>query len=270
MTTYAERIEEVEFLARSEIRVRVLNRVAAVGTATRRELRDDLDASRTTVKRNLDALVERGWLRNTGRKYTITPCGEYIATEFGELVEAIRIVRELEPFMEWVEANDFAFDLGELVDAEIVVANGGDPYAPVNKHVETLQTADEVRALLPSVGHEAMKVSVERIREADPEYEMVVEPDCAETLQTDPQYAPLLDVAITAGAVELFLYEGEFPYYLGILDSTVQIGAEDDDGIPRALLETESDTVREWAERTFTEYRSEAVPITDDQQARYA
>lgn len=46
----------------------------------------------------------------------------------------------------------------------------------------------------------------------------------------------------------------------------MQISAEDENGILRALLETESDTVREWAERTYAEDKTATTPVTDDQQ----
>jgi len=48
--------------------------------------------------------------------------------------------------------------------------------------------------------------------------------------------------------------------YLGIADgTTVQIGVEDDDGIPRALLETTNESVRAWAESMFSKYTASAV-----------
>lgn len=268
MVTSSELIEEIEFLARSESRVQALNTVAEERTITSRELRDQLNASRTTVKRNLEALVERGWLQNTNNEYTITACGDLVATEFTDLVEVIRVIRDLEPFMRWIDVDDIEFELYELVDAEVTVASSGDPYAPVNKHVEALQTADDVRALLPSVGHEALEVTLQRIREADPTYELVVEPECAETLQEDSQYKALFKEVIASGAVEVSLYEGTFPYYLGILDEVVQIGVEDEEGIPRALVETELETIRAWAERKYAEYKAETAPLPDIQPKR--
>lgn len=244
MVTQSEIIDEIEFLAGSETRIRALNTIAAEGPMTSREFRDEIDASRTTVKRNLDKLVDRGWLENSNTEYTIRPCGELVAAEFTDLIDAIRIIRELQPFMRWVDLDDLDFGLYELVDAEVTVASDGDPYAPVNEHVDALQTANEVRALLPSVGHEAFKVILQRLNEADPAYDLVVKPACAKTLQEGRQYEALFEEAIASGAVEVSLYEGVIPYYLGVLDETVQIGVEDDDGFPRALVETESETVR--------------------------
>lgn len=50
---------------------------------------------------------------------------------------------------------------------------------------------------------------------------------------------------------------------MNVTCNTVQISAEDENGISRALLETESDAVREWGERTYAEDKT-ATPVTDD------
>lgn len=264
MAANTESIEKIDTLACTENRIQILTRVAEERSMTSRELREELDADRTTVKRNLDELVAHGWLENTNPAYTITPCGELVVAEFNHLLERMQRIARLEPFMRWVDVDDFDFDLYELVDAEVTVASSGDPYAPVNEHVEALKTADDVRTLLPSVGHEALEVTVERIEEADPSYDLIVEPACAETLQEASQYEALFEEVIASGAVDVSLYEGTIPYYLGILDDTVQIGVEDDEGIPRAMIETDSNAIRTWAERTYAEYKAETTPLGAD------
>jgi hypothetical protein len=53
----------------------------------------------------------------------------------------------------------------------------------------------------------------------------------------------------------------ELPFYLGLTDDgCVQIGVEDDDGLPRSLLETTDGDVMEWAESVYRKYRAEAEP----------
>lgn len=148
MVPDSELIKEIEFLARSENRIHALQAVAAEKSLTSHELRERLDVSRTTVKRNLDDLTERGWLQNTNNEYTITPCGELVATEFAELVDAIRTIRNLEPVMQWI---DIDFNLYELGDAD-VTAHSGRPVPPVNNHVEALETANVESAIEASMG----------------------------------------------------------------------------------------------------------------------
>lgn len=62
------------------------------------------------------------------------------------------------------------------------------------------------------------------------------------------------------GRYQLFEFDGEIPYFIGILDDAVQIGV-DEAGKPRALLESEHPEVRTWAENTIEEYKEEAEPV---------
>ncbi len=53
-------IEDIELLARSKHRVRILDLLCEHGSLEKHVLGDRLDASRTTVGRNLNALEEQG------------------------------------------------------------------------------------------------------------------------------------------------------------------------------------------------------------------
>lgn len=73
----------------------MLNTVATEGTMTSRDLRDELNPSQTTVKRNLDQLIDRSWFEKSNSEYTIRPCGELVVDEFTDLINAVRIIHEL-------------------------------------------------------------------------------------------------------------------------------------------------------------------------------
>lgn len=62
------------------------------------------------------------------------------------------------------------------------------------------------------------------------------------------------------GRYRVFQYDDPIPYFVGLLGETVQIGA-DEDGEPRALVETDSAGVRSWAETKFEEYKRRADPV---------
>jgi hypothetical protein len=66
---------------------------------------------------------------------------------------------------------------------------------------------------------------------------------------------------VDTGRFEVHVHDGDIPYYLGILDDTVQMGVNED-GEPRGLLETDSEEVREWAENRYESYKQEAEPLS--------
>lgn len=253
-------LAEIDFLVRSANRVRLLDELRQCERAHRDELRTACEASRTTVQRNLDALEERGWIRSTNHHYTTTSSGELIGRKLPELLETVQVANRLEPIEKWLPVSEIDVDLPTLGSAStIVTTDPSDPYAPVNRHIGAMRSADRFRCLLPAVGLQPMMVARDCVRRGRT-HELVVDRPVAETLRADPDYEEILTDMEGSERFDMYRYDGEFPIYLGLADDVVQIGVEDDDGIPRGLLEydPESLPMRKWAERTYDEYKRES------------
>lgn len=249
--------EDIEFLARSETRVRLVKMLHQDGKMGRDEVRNRLNASRTTVQRNLDALEDRGWVRNGNRTYSLAPCGEIIAEDFLDLVETVSIAEQLQPVLQYIDRSQFDLDYSWLTEASVLTGEPGDPWSMVNRHVERLREVDDVRALLPLTGLHAMEVSHDQIVNHGAKAVHIASPDVIDTFENNPAYRKYYDELAETNRYQLYRYSDDIPYFLGILDDIVQIGV-DEDGEPRALLETKNATVRDWAEHTFAEYRDAA------------
>lgn len=127
------------------------------GHLDKHTITDRLDASRTTVKRNLDSLVERGWAQEVAGEYVITGPGALIAEDFVDLLESIRTAERLAPVMKWTPESTLEFDLRKLTDAKITLSKPNDPYAPVNRCAEVMESAASYRVLLPAVVRPAIE-----------------------------------------------------------------------------------------------------------------
>lgn len=251
-------LETIRFLARAESRVRIMERLAESGAATQRDLRGKLDASRTTVARSLQSLSDRGWVETDDGAYRLTRSGASIIEAFSEMLETVRTVGELSEFLRWFPVDESAPDFLGLEDVEITTLGEGDPYAPARKQTEILRTADRLRILLPSIDLEGTKTVAEQVSEHELEAETIVSPGLETTLESD-EFAPLLAEKIETGRSTVFVSPTEFPFYLGLADDgRVQIGVEDDEGFPRALLETTDGDVRRWATDVYRTYREDA------------
>ena len=90
--------DQILFLARAESRVRVVELLVESGPATQREIRAQLDASRTTISRSLQSLTDRGWVERSDGAYRLTRAGRIIAAEFGQLLDTVETVEELSEF----------------------------------------------------------------------------------------------------------------------------------------------------------------------------
>jgi predicted transcriptional regulator len=257
-------LEQVRFLTRADSRVDVLAALAEDGPATQRTLRADLDVSRTTVARALQSLADADWVATEDGAYHLTPAGRIVVAEFTGLLETMATVDELAEFLRWFPADLDAPDF-HRADVEVTTSTDADPYAPARTQTEILHDADRLRILLPAVERESTETLVEEVTEHGLEVESVVPPDVEATMESE-SFAPLLRQTLETGRSTVYITDEPLPFYLGLAaDDTVQVGVADADGLPRALLETTDDEVREWAESVYADYREAAQrkPLED-------
>lgn len=255
-------VEGMCFLTQSPVRVRILEHLDNEELLSQRELKDRIDVSRVTVRRNLDALEERELITIADRTCELTPLGDLVVDEILPAVETAAVVDQLQPFIERFPESHLDFDLRALGDATTVVAESADPYAPVNRHIERMETADRFRALLPAVGLPAMTVARDCVVEAGSQHEIVVSELLAQTILDRRGYRELIEEMVSSGNCKLLISDREIPFYLGLFEEYVQIGVEDDDGTPKALVETDAVEVCEWGERTYERYIDGAESFT--------
>lgn len=224
----------------------------------KRDLVECTDLSRSTVDRATKELETAGLIEYIDGRFIVTSFGEHAEAEFSGFVDTLRLREQLDSFLQWVPDSEQDFDLDMVADADIALPEPGNPYNMVNKHVQALEEADTVQAVLPVTGLHAFEVAHEAVVENGADYEFVVVPEVAETHRSNPNYAPLYEEMVKTGRFNSYIYDGEIPYYLGLLDETVQIGV-DDEGEPRALLETDSKEMQEWTKSEYEWYKTRAT-----------
>lgn len=257
----ATAVDGLQFLTQSRVRVRILELLYRRGSMTQRELKECVDASRVTIRRNVCALDERDWIELENRECELTVLGETVIEDASTALETAATVERLRPFLRWFPEDALEFDVRDLADATIVASESSDPYAPVNRHIEAMERADRFRALLPAAGLPAMTVGRDCVVESESHHDLVISDRLEPTIRNRPEYRELVDEMLASGNCRLFVSDRTIPFYLALFDGHVQIGVEDDDGVPKALVETTASDVREWAERTYKGYLTAADPF---------
>ncbi|WP_459191749.1 helix-turn-helix transcriptional regulator [Halosimplex sp. J119] len=230
----------------------------------KRDLVREQDLPRSTLDRAVRELEAADLVEYADGTYALTALGEHLVDEFDSFVERTELAVALEPFLRWTSPESFDLDLRSLADADLWTPEPGDPWAMVNRHVHALEHADHVRGVLPLVGLHAVETAHERIIEDGADHQFVVDPGVAERLRTDENYLPLFR-ELQARAEPTFLrYGGEIPYFVGIFDDEfVQIGV-DDEGTPRALVETNDADALAWARDTIKRFQRQADSLPED------
>ncbi|QLG47969.1 helix-turn-helix transcriptional regulator [Natrinema halophilum] len=256
-------IELLEFVARSPCRIRVLETLYETSPVSRESLKDEVDVVRTTLLRNLQGLVDRGLIRERDRYYEITTAGALTAAGVQNALEQVDTAIGLRPVIERIPSNELEFDLERLADATVVEATTANPYGPVDHHAASLAEMEHARLALPATGAKPLEVSQAPI-DAGATFELVVTESVAETLQSESLVADEFETIADYDTVSVSVVDTQIPFFLGIIDDSVQIGVHDDSGLPTALLESSDPVVREWAVDRFETLASRSAPVTDD------
>jgi predicted transcriptional regulator len=255
--------EEIEYLARSDTRVELL-RVLAEGPKGHRDLHDRLGASRTTLSRSLDRMSEFGWIeqRSNGSPYRLTALGAHVEREFSELLEGLEVGDRLAPLLQRASVDEFDLDPRELADADVVEATAEQPLTPVERAMEARAQSESIREFATVVMQESADQIHERIERAaaDATIEVVLDASVASSMREDADYSADLERAIADGAVDYYVHD-DLPYLLALLDERVLLGVVDERGTPLALVESDAESVYEWAGRTFERYRDAAESL---------
>lgn len=253
-------IEEIAFLTRSPVRVRVLRTLHRRGTAERRELRELIDGVRTTVTRNLGALADRGWIEETDDGYAVTSCGEVVADELIELAESMALAVDLRPALRWLDVDRLDIGLEEFERAEITTAESMNPYAPVEEQIDLVRRSAVVRTALPTVNKQILRACRQTAENSEADVELVIEGEAVERFRSEPRYVDLFESVRRECTV--LRHDDTIPYYLGVGDGTVQLGATDSDRVTKVLLRfADEPEVRSWAANRIDRFEREAKPV---------
>lgn len=255
-----EAIDEIAFLTRSPVRVRVLNALSGTEYMKRRELRERVDGVRTTVTRNLGALEDRGWIEHEAAGYRITSCGRTVVGELTGLVEKVSRAVDLRPALRWLDVEQMDIGVSEFKQADITTADSTNPYAPVEEQIELLRRSDGIRTALPTMNKQILRACRQTAESSGSEVELVIEASAVNRFRSEPRYADLFEEVRRECTV--LRHDGSIPYYVGVTDERVQIGTMNGDSVTKVLIRFEEQPeVHSWAADRIARFKQEAQPV---------
>lgn len=255
--------EAVAFLAASENRVETLAALREGGWTDGRAVAESVDASRRTVTRTLGALEERGWVasENATGPYRLSALGRVVFDAYADATERLSAADRLAAFLARVPADAFDLDPAALADADVVVRGENMPFAPMDRVLELRREASEIREVVDVVQADSAAQLRERVEAGELRAEVVVESGVLDAVSEEDGYAAEFEAALAADGCSFFVYEGSLPFVFGLLDDTVVVGVNDGEGLPEAVVVSESPAVREWAAARFESYRERATAL---------
>ncbi|MCQ4333885.1 ArsR family transcriptional regulator [Natronomonas sp. F2-12] len=248
-------LEEIEFLARSPNRIRVLETLSS-GPHTRGELQAAVGASQPTLARILGDFEEREWVKSQDGTYETTRLGSFVASGFRSLLSVMETESRLREVAGLLPADRFDFGLERLSDAEITTPTRADPGGPLNRALELARGAETHRIVSYVLNHEMLETVDEATAAEDQSFECVVTAETVDLLGSEYDAWRRLRSLAGAEAASVWVTDREIPFAVGVADDTVYLFLRDESGLLRALVESEDPAVRSWALGAVERYRT--------------
>jgi len=251
----------LEYLAGSVVRPDSLAVLRDGGRLSLRDLADRVSASRRTVKRTLNAMESRGWVRPTNGAYELTALGVAMLSAYETFRERSHTATRLRPFLEHVPASLFDLDIDVLADATVVTPDD-DPTVIADRLVDLRSGATRIREYTPYLLLDSVRQFADQVGgdQLYPDVTLVVETDTPPRSSTE--YAEGFETLVTASDADVRRHPDGPSFGFGIVDGWAFLGVADDSGMPAALLKSDAPELVSWVERRFERCLDAAEPIS--------
>lgn len=256
-------LDDVEFLARSDSRVEILELIRAA-PRTRDDLKDAMAVSRVTLSRILREFEERGWITRRNGRYEPTPRGAFVAAEFTQLLENVETANALDEELRWLPTGAFGFPLARIGDAEIVTPSRSDHTAAIRRVSAAVDDAEWVHGTATGVSREVIDALRDLVVDRGGSLRMVLGPEAVDVIRTDAGLRHRFHEVLEAGDASISRYAGDEPVLMVLLtDAEVLLCGHDEDGPPPGTVATNDGAVRAWVSAYFESRHAGADPLDD-------
>jgi predicted transcriptional regulator len=253
-------LAEIEFLALSSNRVEVL-RSLATERRTRRELAAATGASQATLGRILSDFEDRSWIRREGGEYVATATGRLVAEGFTDLLEILETEAELRDVVRYLPTHAMDFDLRRLGDATVTAPSQTRPNAPVQRVLDLLDDADEIRVFSHAFNEQSLGVVRERTAAGDATFRGVFSRRAIDALADDSGLREQLAALLETDGAEIRVREEAIPLAVTVAGEAVHLLLRDESGVLQASVDTDDPAVRSWAQDTFDHHWRAGTPL---------
>ncbi|WP_458188255.1 helix-turn-helix transcriptional regulator [Haladaptatus sp. NG-WS-4] len=225
---------------------------------SKRDLREELGVSRSTVYKAVRELREYGLVERTDAGLDLTLAGRLLESEFGAFRGRVEDVCYTRQLLSTLPA-DCELPMAVVSDARVVLPERYAPNHPIQFVEEMVSEADVTRGLSPVALPQYVELFHDQAVVGDLNAELVLERPVVQYLVTD--YGDKLRAAIGSGGLSVWETSETLPYGLILVEGdedSVCVVVYDDRGELRGLLVNDTPAAVSWGKDTFTSFRNEA------------
>lgn len=227
--------------------------------ATKPELVERLDTSRSTVDRAISDLEKFDFVRRTEDRYRLTLAGKEAFQQHKSYLDSLEDIQGANGIIASLPP-DVPFSLELLNDAEIETADTHDPHQPLDLYTDIVTEAAQLKKISPAIFPVCMDVVAEHAAD-ELALDMVVPSDVVEAMEQ--RYDKEVDW-VAEPDCQLYELEEEPPYELWVAETPDEeytgLMSHTETGV-RGLILSASDQAYEWALGQYEGYVEAASPI---------
>lgn len=159
---------------------------------------------------------------------------------------------------DWFSGDEPRFDLCRLDDSTVITADKDDLIAPIRHGLELIVQSDTLQAVANGASREFIEAITEAV-EGGQTHALILPRETIDAFRADPALRGDVRAMLEWEGMALLCSEGdeELPV-MQIGDETVSLCS----GNHRAMIETDDETVCEWAESYFASLRADAISVS--------
>lgn len=238
---------------------------------TRPALHEETGISQPTLGRILEPFRDRNWVERRGQEYALTPWGELVVDEFDGLLDTVETIQHLDNVIQLLPTDEMDFDVRRFGSATITTPQTGDVLRHVRRAEELLSGADHVRIAADTIAPNSLEEQRDRVvnaSEDDLVIESVITGDAIEQAFADRRLVGFIRDLLESGQAPVYRYDGTIPMTFATADEIAILAPTDEQGMPRALIETEDEVIRAWVDEQFDLYKERSTELTVDDLPR--
>lgn len=250
-------ITTVGWVSRSETRVQILV-LLTEGARDLMDLENALTVHRTTLRRNLQKLVERDLIRECAatKTYRLTQIGEVFIDAIKELVDTVERKYGLAAYIDKFPQS-LPVDSQCSSTCQVTVPETGQPYAPMFRLNSLLSTATTVSMYIPVFDLTTARMIATQMEETT-EIKIIVDEKAVDDLQYDQR--SILNSIDTHESGSLHLVTEGPQYGILLLENSVVLATYDENNRVLSLLESSDTELSDWVEARYQEQETHSNP----------
>ena len=245
---------DIKFLIKSEIRLKILSELKSKPKSIK-ELVRDTEITYSSVSSNLIKLEDNDYIVKKKNKYHLNPLSELYYNNLMDFKISIDLINNFNDF--WAKHNieqlsiDSIQNINDLKDSKLVETTLIDIYKTHNTIKKSINETENIKAIFPYL-HPEYPQLIENILKKDGNVELFIQRDMFKEIifQIDDE---IRKTAARNGKLKVYTTKNDLKLYLTLCDNSMSLGLFKNDGSfdQNRILISESEKSLFWADNLF-------------------